>query len=88
MGVKRETIERRDAGNVRHPHCHRAIIRKRILAALALLLMVLMLTIHNYHRSANLRGSVDWRWFLGGEVMMGVWLVLAVARFLRQRAKS
>jgi hypothetical protein len=88
MSVKRETSEQCDAGNVGHLHCHRAILRKRILAALALLLMVLMFTIHNYHRSTNLRGSVDWLWFGGGGVMMGVWLGLAVAQFLRKGAKS
>lgn len=82
MNLKRDTpepIEQRDAGKVKHPNSRGAILRKRILAALALVLMVLMFAIHNYHRSAG-----DWRWFWVGEVFIPVWLVFAVVQVLRK----
>ena len=65
-----------------------AILRKRIFAALALLLMVLMFTIHNYHRSTYLRSAVDWRWFWIGEAFIAVWLVFVVVQFLRKRLRK
>jgi hypothetical protein len=87
MSLKRETsepTEQRDAGNIKHPHSHSTILRKRILAALALFLMVLMFAIHNYHRSMSLRGAVDWRWFWVGEVFIAVWLVFVIAQVIRK----
>jgi hypothetical protein len=66
------------------PRLSSAILRKRILAALALLLMVLMLTIHNYRRSTYLRRT-DWRWFWAGEVMVGVLVVVGIVQVLRER---
>ena len=74
MNLKRdrpEPIEQRDAGNVRCPSSRSAILRKRILAAFALVLMVLVFAIHTYHRSAG-----DWRWFWVGEI----WLFLSSCR--------
>jgi hypothetical protein len=41
--------------------------------------MVLMFTIHNYHRSAG-----DWRWFWVGEVPIAVLLVFVVVQVLRK----
>jgi hypothetical protein len=79
MNLKRDTpIEQRDAGDIRHFHSRSAILRKRILAALALVLMVLMFTIHNYHRSAG-----DWRWFWVGEVPIAALLVFVVVQVRR-----
>ena len=78
-------MEQDDAGNVRQPDSHGPIVRKRITAALALLLMVLVFTIHNYHRSTNLRGAVDWRWLLVGELPIAVLLVAVVVHVLRKR---
>jgi hypothetical protein len=78
-----EPIEQRDFGNVRHPHSRSAILRKRILAALALVLMVLIFTIHNYHRSAG-----DWRWFWVGEVFIAVWLAFVIVQVLRKRLRK
>jgi hypothetical protein len=87
MSFKRETpepIEQRDAGNVRRPHLRGVILRKRILAAFALVLLALMNTMYLYHRSAYLRNNRDWRWFWVGEVFTGVWLVFAVVQVLRK----
>ena len=91
MSLERETsepIEQRNPGNVGHPHSHSATLRKRIMAALALVLMVLMFTIHNFHRSGHLRSAGDWRWFWVGEVVMAVWLVFVVVQALRKGPKS
>jgi hypothetical protein len=88
MSLTRETpepMEQDDAGNVRQPDSHSSIARKRITAALVLLLMVLVFTIHNYHRSTNLRGAVDWRWLLVGELPIAVLLVAVVIHVLRKR---
>jgi hypothetical protein len=87
MSLKRETpepIEHRDAATARHPHSRRAILRKRILAAFALVLLALMNTMYLYHRSRYLRSNGDWRWFWVGEVFTGVWLVFAVVQVLRR----
>jgi hypothetical protein len=87
MSLKRETpepIEKRDAGSIKHPHLSSVILRKRIVAAFALVLTALMLTIYVYHRSAYLRSTGDWRWFWVGEVVIGVWLVFAVVQVLRK----
>jgi hypothetical protein len=78
-------MEQGDSGSVRRPDSHSTILRKRITAALALLLMVLVFTIHNYHRSTNLRGVVDWRWLLVGELPIAVLLVAVVVHVLRKK---
>lgn len=78
-------IEQRDAGNVKHSHPHSAVLRKRILAALAVLLMVLMFTLHNYHRSRDLQNAVDWRWFWAGETFIAAWLLFVVVHLLRRK---
>lgn len=78
-------MEQRDAGNVRRPDSHCSILRKRVKAALALLLMVLIFAIHNYYRSTSLRGAVDWHWFWVGELPIAVLLVAVVVHVLRKR---
>ncbi len=87
MSFKRETlevIERRDDENVRRSDSRKALLRKRTMAALALLLVVLAFTAHNYHRSMDLLGTVDWRWFLVGELPVAFLLVAAIVRVLRK----
>jgi len=54
-------------------------IRNPILAVLALFLMVLMFTIHNYHRASG-----DWGWFFVGEISIGIWLGFVVVRFFNR----
>ena len=65
--------------SIRNPQLRSAILRNRILAVLALFLMVLMFTIHNYYRASG-----DWRWFLVGEISIAIWLGFVVARFLNR----
>ncbi|MGA2743370.1 MAG: hypothetical protein ABSE44_01625 [Candidatus Sulfotelmatobacter sp.] len=80
MSVKREApepIEQHDAGNVK-------TLRKRIMAALALVFVFLMNTLYLYHGSAYLRNSGDWRWFWIGEACTGVLLFFGVVQILRK----
>ena len=79
-----QLIEDRDDGNVRRPDSHNAIVRKRTIAALALLLVVLVFTLHNYHRSMDLQCTVDWRWFWVGELPTALLLVAVNVRVLRK----
>lgn len=81
MSTNKETPEslEPDAGNAGH-----AILRKRVTAALALVLLALMNTLYLYHRSEYLRRNGDWGWFWGGEVLTGVWLVFGVVQVLRK----
>jgi hypothetical protein len=87
MSLKRETpepIEQHDAGNVRLADSHSAILRKRIVAAFALVLLALMNTMYLYHRSAYLRNNGDWSLFWIGAVFNGVLLVFGVVQILRK----
>jgi hypothetical protein len=87
MSLKRETpetIEQRDAGNVRPPFVSEAILRKRILAAFAVVLLALMNTMYLYHRSAYLRNNGDWRWFWFGEIFTCGWLIFGIVQVLRK----
>jgi hypothetical protein len=87
VSLKRETpesIEQREAGNVKHPRLTSAVLRKRIMAAFALVLIALMLTAYIYHRSAYLRNASDWRLFWIGEVFIAGWLVFCVVQVLRK----
>ncbi len=87
MSHRRETQEpigQGDAGNVGHPRLSSAILRERIMAAFALVLIALMMTLYFYHRSRYLRSNGDWRLFWIGKVFVGVWVVFAVVRVLRK----
>ena len=86
MSVKRETpepIEQPDAENVGHPRLHSVILRKRIMAAFALVLIALMLTIYAYYRTAYQRTAGDWRGFWVYMTLLGGWLV-AVVQVIRK----
>jgi hypothetical protein len=87
MSVKRETPEpigQCDAENIGHPRLRNAILRKRIMAAFALVLIALMNSIYLYYRSAYERRAGDWRLFWVGEVFTGGWLVFSVVQVLRK----
>jgi hypothetical protein len=73
--------------SVRHARVRREILRKRIFAVFVAVLCALMLSMYFYYRSAYLRNAGDWRWFWVGEVMVGVWLIFALAQVLTNTPK-
>jgi hypothetical protein len=67
---------------------HSAILRKRILGILLVVLTALMFTAYVYYRSTFSRRYGDWRWFWVGEAMAGAWLVVGITLILTQAPKS
>jgi len=87
MSLKRETpepIEQPDDGNARHPRLRRAILRKRVIAALVLVLSTLTFAMYVYYRSAFLRRAGYWRWFWVGEAIVGAQLAYGIVQVLRK----
>lgn len=86
MNLKQGTlgaVERRKDGNGKSRHSGGAPIQKRIMSAVAAVVLALLIATYCYHRSAHLRNNGDWRLFWTGEVFIGVWLVYAVVQILR-----
>ena len=87
MSPWRETpdpTEQRDDGNARHPRLRRAILRKRLIAALVLVLGTLTFAMSVYYQTAFLRSAGDWRWFWVGEAIVGAWLAVGIVQVLRK----
>jgi hypothetical protein len=79
------THERSD--DVMHPRLRSAILQKRIMGVFIFALGAVMLTVCYYYQSAYLQGSGRWRWFWGGEVIVGVWLVHRIVQVLKWTPK-
>ena len=86
MPLKPETsdpIEQHDDGNVSRPHSRGAILSKRVIGALVLVLSVLMLTMYAYARSTYL-GSTDWLIFCGYELIIVIGVIVGVVPGLKK----
>jgi hypothetical protein len=81
---KPEPIEQPDDGNARPPRLRRAILRKRVTAAIVLALITLTLAMSVYYQTAFLRRAGDWRWFWVGEAIVGAQLAYGIVQVLRK----
>ncbi len=86
-GAYLSQMDERDAGTTNDPHSSNAKLRKPILAVFLLVLGALISSMYVFYRSSYLRAAGDWRWFWGGEVFIGGWLVFGVAQALRKKLK-
>jgi hypothetical protein len=73
---------------VMHPRLRSAILRKRIMGVFIFVFGAVMLTVCYYYQSSDMRRNGDWSWFWGGEVIVGVWLVLRIVLVLRWTPKQ
>lgn len=79
-----EPIEQPDDGSARPPRLRRAILRKRVTAAIVLALITLTLAMSVYYQTAFLRRAGDWRWFWVGEAIVGAQLAYGIVQVLRK----
>lgn len=82
-----EPTEQPDDGNVWHPRLRRAILRKRVTAAIVLALITLTLAMSVYYQTAFLRRAGDWRWFWVGEAIVSAQLAYGIVQVLTKTPK-